>query len=66
MSQAIMYAAIETVKAVMRLVREAESLTDNATPIQTVQIKGSPSLKQLTIDWKGSGKYHELCNFEIE
>ena len=66
LTQTIMQAAMEATKAVLMVVREAETLAGNARPIQKVPRMGGPALKQPTFDWKIPDKYHELCNFKIE
>ena len=70
MTQAIMQAAIETMKAVAKAMIEAAGLTRRskgavvATSMKT-RLSGL-ILKQPTFDWKPQDKYKELLYLEIE
>ena len=45
-------------------VRDAETLVDNARPIQTAPAMDGSALKQPIFDWKAKDKCHELCNLK--
>ena len=66
MTQEIMQAVIETAKAAIMALREADNQVNNARTIHTNSRSEIQALRQSTFCWKVDNEYHEMCNFEME
>ena len=62
----MMQAIIQTTKAVIMAVKEAENSSNAARSVQLIPITDSPALKQPTFICKTVKKYQELQSFELQ
>ena len=60
MTQKFRQAAIETVKAAVMVVKEAENSVNTARSVHIMPRTGCPALNQPSFNWEAAEKYQEL------